>query len=162
MLIRIIIIAVILLILVAVYIMFRPKDNALHRNMKPGTGKIIRIIIVAAILVCAFFIIRDSYSLSQGKGIFSEKTESGYISVSSQKPSKDEVIVSISEDTVTINKKTLRNMDEVEKLLFEQISRGKSVRIIDNYALASTYNEVIGMLESMGVGKDSITEIVEP
>lgn len=158
---RIIIVAVILLVLLVVYLIFKPKDNALHRNMRPRTGKIIRIIIIIAIAVCAFFILKDAYSLSQNPGVFSEKTDTDTTSAN-QKISKDEVLVSISKDVVTINKKPFKNMDEIEKNLFEHISKGKSVIIVDNYALASTYEDVIDILTGMGVDRNSIKEIKEP
>lgn len=167
MLTKIIIFAIILLALLAVYFIFKPKDNALHRNMRPQTGKIIRIIVFIGILVCLIFIITNSYeyTLSDNPGLFTEKIDSDKTSAPIQKVSKGEVLVSICEDVVTINKQSFRygsSVSDIEDTLFEYISKGKTVRLIDNYALSSAYEGVIDILSDMGVKRENIVEITEP
>ncbi len=162
---KVILAIVIGLVALWVFIRLLPKDDNLHRNMKMSMVMILLVITAGIILYCVFFLGRKIYRNGVGE-LFTNYAETPHAENNEndggEKASGDTLVITVNFDTIEIGEQSYKNAAEAENAIAEAVKSGKGLRVIDDYALASTYNELMDTLNKMNVSPDDIEEIKQP
>ena len=74
----------------------------------------------------------------------------------------DTLIITVSLDKIHIGEDTYSDVTSAQQMIADAVTSGKELRIIDDYALAATYNDLIDVITQMNVSRQSIEEIKQP
>ncbi|MCR4651308.1 MAG: hypothetical protein K5662_06095 [Lachnospiraceae bacterium] len=158
---NIVIIAVVIAVLLLLLKIMWPKDDALHRNMGAGFVKFILFVLVIAIIICLLIgvkIVRNSigdlttdYDKQQDASITPNPKADEEIR-------QGELTVSVRLNKIVIGGQEYEEVSEARGVIEEAVAAGSKITVIDEYALASTYNELIDAITSMNVDRTDIEE----
>ena len=139
----------IITILLAILLLFSPIGTKLKENVRPGTAKLIVLVLIALIIFAAW-----KYWSSQKVYRNGEIGKDGYAApsiVNQSGTNSGEIEVRVYQSTVTVNKKTYSNTEDALLAISEYVAqKGVSIRLVDDYALNSTYEEVQRGIEKIG------------
>lgn len=76
--------------------------------------------------------------------------------------SDDVLTITISLDSIKIEDSIYNNALDVQQIIADAVNSGKHLRVIDDYALAKTYNDLIDVILKMKVSRSNIEEIQQP
>ena len=149
-------------------ILFRmiSKNSKLRKYFSVGQFLLCIGLVAAIIIVCFLFIGRKIYRNGIGE-LFTDyaeikaETSSGK-SDNAEGASGDTLIITVSLDQIQIGNSVYAEISEVQQIIAEAVTAGKSLRVVDDYALAATYNELIDVITQMNVNRSSIEEIKQP
>ncbi len=163
---KVILAIVIGLVALWAFIRLLPKDDNLHRNMKMSMVMILLVITAGIILYCVFFLGKKIYRNGVGELFtnYAEKplAENNENNDGNEKASGDTLVITVNFDTIEIGEQSYKNAAEAENAIAEAVKSGKGLRVIDDYALATTYNELMDTLIKMNVSPADIEEIKQP
>lgn len=74
----------------------------------------------------------------------------------------DALIITVSLDKIQIDNVIYSDVDSTQQVIADAVSNGKELRVIDDYALATTYNDLIDAIILMNVSRHDIEEIKQP
>jgi uncharacterized membrane protein YdfJ with MMPL/SSD domain len=145
--------------------------RALSRNSKSrkylNKGQFFLLVIVlgAIIAFCFLFVGKTIYRNGIGE-LFTDYDETS-ADTAMDKNNHDEgtgdtLIIVVNVDQVHIGDSSYTDITEVQQIIAEAVRSGKSLRIIDDYALADTYNQIIDVITQMNISRSSIEEIEQP
>ncbi len=162
-----VLILLVLVLLIALFVFFGKRSDLLHANMRPGTSRLIRVVLLVLIVAAAYFLIRGL--LRPGKGLLlanrpEAETSSAADGLNTDDTDGDLVVIRVETGCVRIGEQSWRPGDaQLQQTLFRAAEDGKSFRLVDSYARSADYLAVRKMLtDTIGVDKDKITEITEP
>lgn len=139
----------IIVILVAILLLFSPIGTKLKENVRPGTARLIMLVLVAVIIFAAWKYWSSTKVFRNG-----EIGKDGYAapSVANQSGTNSaEIEVRVYQSNVTVNKKLYSNTEDALLAISEYVAqKGVSIRLVDDYALNSTYLEVRKGIEKIG------------
>ena len=152
---KIVILIIILFLAIFIFLNRKKIDKYLKPIGRIGLGVILFIIIVICFLAIGTSIYRNSIG-----NLFTDYADTK--NSPTQSGSGDTFIITITLDQIIVNDTTFPSSLEAQPVITEAVKSGKAIRIIDDYALASTYNDVIDMILKMNVNRSSIEEIRQP
>ncbi len=155
-------IAVAVVLLIA-YIFLRPRDDLLHANMRPGTGRFLRILVLLGLATAIFFVVKtflqkgDAWTLIDK---IEEVAKDADYEAAEQEETVDSsvLVISVRGGVITINEVAYSSIQEANEVVNNALKEGKTYRLIDDYAKKSTYLEVRNALSSMGIQDSDIEE----
>ncbi len=160
-----IIVGIILLLAIGFIWLLRPKNDSLHRNLDFKFVKRLIFISVIVALFCFFHLGKKIYRNGIGKLITDyAETKTGNNDNNEEIDYVDgnTLVITVSLDQIEIGDASYSDISEAERLIMDAVNTGKAVRLVDDYALASTYNDIIDVLTQMNVTRSSIEEIEKP
>lgn len=144
--------------IIAFIILFRREKVYKYLNK---SGRIIFLfLIIAIIVICSGFIGTQIYRNGLG-ALLTDYADSKTSDKGSGTPD-DVLIITISLDSITIEDSIYDNVLDVQQIIADAVNSGKHLRVIDDYALAKTYNDLIDVILKMKVSRSNIEEIQQP
>ncbi len=134
--------------------------EAFRKNTRKSTRRIIFFVILAVIILVATVIIlrlRES-----GEGLLFTDFNAMKESVTSEDTGGGLVVITVSTDEVRIGERIYPETSELRQVIVKAAQEGKSFRLVDDYASAKLYLEVLDILETAGVEGSRIEETREP
>ncbi len=160
-----IIVGIILLFALGFIWLLRPKNDSLHRNLDIKFVNKLLFIGVLIALFCFFHLGKKIYRNGVGK-LFTDYAETKQKNNVSDEETNNvdgnTLVIVVSLDQIKIGNTSYADISEAKSLIEEAVNTGKTVRLIDDYALASSYNDVIDVLTQMNVSRSCIEEIEQP
>lgn len=148
-------IGIVIIAAVALLIIFWPRDNALHRNLKSGFVKIVVVVLVVVVIICCFLI--GDNIIRNGVGeLYTDYAE--IVTPAGSESEGDIIRITVNVDKISINNKEYSDIDEIKPIVSEGIANGKKVHIVDDYALSRTYDSLLTTLDELGVKSEDISE----
>ena len=140
--------AAIILILIIILVLYIFKDNPLKKNISKLWSLIIIGAILAVIVILLFAILKDFSSYGKG-ALFSDMVSMGKNSTEEEMIIEgDTLVIEIRQSELIIGDSVYQDVNELGPVLAKAKEQGiRSARIIDNYALAATYEELLAALE---------------
>ena len=131
-------------------------------NYISALGKIVLfvIIIVGVGVIWIFFTRTQIYRNSIGS-LYTDYADSKSSDKGSDS-SDDVLTITISLDSIKIEDSIYDNVLDVQQIIADAVNSGKQLRVIDDYALAKTYNDLIDVILKMKVSRSNIEEIQQP
>ena len=168
---KIIAAALILIIFLFVFIRMLPKNDNLHKNLRSQAVIPILVISGALVLISAFFLGREIIYNSTGplhNDSASKKPAKSPQDAVAEEPPQDEndsadmLVITVSLDKTIIDDKEYSSPRDASGVISDALAGGKGIRLIDDYALAATYNDLMDMLLGMNINRSNIEEIKTP
>ena len=168
---KIIAAALILIIFLFVFIRMLPKNDSLHKNLRPQAVIPILVISGALVLISAIFLGREIILNSTGplhNDSASEKPAAPAQETKDEGSSEAEnssnhmLVITVSLDKIIIDDKEYSSPEDAADVIRDAMASGKGIRVIDDYALAATYNDLMDMLLGMNIKRADIEEIKTP
>lgn len=160
--IKIVVGIVIAVILLALYIFLRPRNDVLHANMRPGTGRLLRILVLMGLAAVIFFIARSFLEKGDAWTLIDKIEEVAMDADSAGEEQKETdntvLVISVCGGVITIGDASYSSVHEADSVLNDAVKNGKTYRLIDDYARKSTYLEVRNALVEMGIEDKDIEE----
>ncbi len=160
-----IIVGIILLIALGFIWILRPKNDSLHRNLDIKILKRLLFIGVLVAIFCFFHLGKKIYRNGIGK-LFTDyaetESENNRGNEETEYVDGNTLVIVVSLDQIKIEDSTYTDIGEIKYLIEEAVNTGKKIRLIDDYALASTYNDIVDVITQMNVSRSSIEEIEQP
>ncbi len=154
---NLIFVGIVIIIAAVLLFIFWPRNNSLHRNLKAGFVKITVAGLVIVILVCC--LLAGKEIIRNGVG----ELTTDYAEVVQKKAAEegDILVITVNLGNIQINDKD-HSLEDVAEVLSNGVSEGKKIRVVDDYALAGTYNELMDLIDRFGIDRDSIEEVKIP
>lgn len=133
------------------------KDNKTNYISVLGKLVLFLIIVVAFGVFWGFFTRTQIYRNSIGS-LYTDYKSSG----KGGDASVDVLTITISLDSIQIDDSIYTNVLDAQQVIADAVNSGKNLRIIDDYALAKTYNDIINVIVKMNVSRSNIEEIQQP
>ncbi len=199
---KIIVFGVIALISLIILLRMLPKDDNLHRNMRPGVVLFVLALAAAGFILSIFFAGKEivhngigpmdtDYGKTSQSGIAdsagspdstgspdsagsatpgstsadkntADDNNSNSLAPDLKKSDNTTLVIVVSLDKINIDNKKYNSAADAKDKITKALEKGKAVRVIDDYAMAGTYTELIDMLLEMGISQNDIEEIKEP
>ena len=150
-------VGIVLIVAGILLIIFWPRDDSLHRNLSSGFVKIIVAGLVIVVIICCFFAGKEIVRNGVGK-LYTDYAEVV------QKTADDEgdmLVIIVNLGNIQINGKDY-SLEEVAEVISNGINEGKNIRVVDDYALAATYNGLMDLISGLGIDRTSIEEVKTP
>ena len=147
---------VILVIIVILLLLFLFKDNALKRNISLLWSLAIILILVIAIIILFSSITKD---IGEGKGFLKPPPDEPTAPEQKTEAVENGVLwVEVYKSEINIGGDTYYSVSAVEPVLQEAKDNGAyKVHLVDNYALAEPYDELLQTVEKL-FGKQFLEE----
>lgn len=156
----IIIAAVVGLLAYLVFIFFKPYKETINKNVRVGQKRFIMLVAIALFFVAAVYIF---YSIKgSGEGFLLSGKAEANSSEASIETDGNLVIISVEKDIITIGDEVCENLEEAKSIIYSATVSGKRFLLMDNYAKATTYIEVLEIFDEIGIDAGRIEEIREP
>ena len=136
-----------------------PKNNSFHRSIAPGVTIIVLAICAVVIIACLFF--AANKIVRNGVGEFTTDYAE-FVEPVKSSPIGDTLVITVKLDTILIGDKSFSDIYEAEQVIADAVTSGKHLRVVDDYALAATYNDLIEAIIEMNVSRSDIEEIKQP
>ena len=164
---RVVIAGIVCLAAFLCFVRLLPKNDNLHRNLKVWQVSVSLAVLAGIIIFCLAFLGKKIYRNGVG-GLF---TDYGEMEARSQ--SRDEetgadgggdgaLTIVVKLDQIQIGDSAYTEPSEAGQVIADAVSSGKKIRVVDDYAAAATYNDLIHVITQMNVSRSSIEEIMRP
>lgn len=150
-----------------VFLILLPRNNALHRNISVRSMVFWLAIAFLIFVFCMSIIGKKVYRNGIGD-LFQDNVPETIVDVDPVvsdllgEENENRLVIIVHLNQILIQESVYMDMDEVQEVVSHAISSGKDIRVIDDYALASTYNRLIETITQMNISRSSIEEIKQP
>ena len=106
-------IGIVIIAAVVLLIIFWPRDNALHRNLKSGFVKIVVVVLVVVVIICCFLI--GDNIIRNGVGeLYTDYAE--IVTPAGSESEGDIIRITVNVDKISINNKEYSDIDEIKPI----------------------------------------------
>ena len=154
---NLIFVGIVIIIAAILLIIFWPRDNSLHRNLSAGFVKIIVACLVIVIIVCCLLAGKEIVRNGVGE-LYTDYAEAVQKTAAEE---GDMLVITVNLGKIQINGRD-QSLEEVAEVLGDGVNEGKKIRVVDDYALAGTYNELMDLISDFGIDRASIEEVKIP
>ena len=150
-------IGIVFIVAAILLIIFWPRDDSLHRNLSSGFVKIIVAGLVIVVLICCFFAGKEIVR----NGVGELYTDYAEIVQRTAVEEGDILVIIVNLERIQINGKDY-SLEDAAGVISNGINEGKNIRVVDDYALAATYNALMDLISGLGIDRTSIEEVKTP
>lgn len=153
------VILAVIIVLVIFLIKSRPKDDRFHRNVTPGQNKLIRLVLVVAIVMAAVFFIKRL----KDSGVGALFTDASSVTEAVQKIAEEgnTVYIVIGTKSISVGGREYADVRVAEPALIKAAQSGKRIVISEDYAQEKSVKAVLKILNENGIkvtSEDVISE----
>ena len=143
------VILAVIIILVIIFIKSRPKDDRFHRNVTPRQNKLLRLVLIIAIVAAAVFFIKRL----KDSGVGALFTDASSVSEAVQKITEEgnTVYIVIETNAISVGGKEYADVQAAEPALIKAAQSGKRIVISENYAQEKSVKAVLKILNENGI-----------
>ena len=143
------VILAVIIILVVFLIKSRPKDDRFHRNVTPRQNKLIRLVLIIAIVAAAVFFIKRLKDSGVG-ALFTDATS---VTEAVQKITEEgnTVYIVIETNAISVGGKEYADVQAAEPALIKAAQSGKRIVISEDYAQERSVKAVLKILNENGI-----------
>ncbi len=139
------------LLAILLFIILLPKKNERTRVIKPRI-LIMALLVLGGIIFFCFFKMMDKITDGGMDAFVDDYTiiKAAINSGDSNQNDTGDLVISINLDRIVIDNKEYVSVQDAYDVIVKTLAKDRKIIIVDDYALATTYNDLVSLLENNG------------